>query len=91
MTTDKFAIHYTSCRVTNDYAGNPCILIYYDYTNKNSSPSSAMTDVRLQAIQNGQTLETTLPAEDDTSVDQFNIRGKSWPDSECVSGIFPQR
>lgn len=71
MTTDKFAIHYTSCRVTNDYAGNPCILIYYDYTNKNSSPSSAMTDVRLQAIQNGQTLEITLPAEDDTSVDQF--------------------
>lgn len=71
MSNDKFSIHYTKCRVTNDYAGNSCILIYYDYTNNGSSPSSAMVDVNLQATQNGQTLEAAILAEDDTAVDQF--------------------
>lgn len=71
MSNERFTIHYTSHRVTNDYAGNPCILIYYDYTNNGSSPSSAMVDVNLQATQNGQTLEVTIPAEDDAAADQF--------------------
>ena len=71
MSNDRFAIHYTNHRVANDYAGNPCLLIYYDYTNNGSSPSSAMVDVNLQAEQNGQTLEVTIPAEDDTAADQF--------------------
>ena len=71
MSNDKFAIHYTKCRVTKDYAGNSCILIYYDYTNNGSSPSSAMVDVNLQAAQNGQLLEAAILAEDDAAVDQF--------------------
>ena len=71
MSNDKFTIHYTKCRVTKDYAGNSCILVYYDYTNNGSSPSSAMVDVNLQATQNGQTLEAAILAENDTAVNQF--------------------
>ena len=71
MRNDKFTIHYTKCRVTKDYAGNSCILVYYDYTNNGSSPSSAMVDVNLQATQNGQTLEAAILAENDTAVNQF--------------------
>lgn len=71
MSNDKFTIHYTKCRVTKDYAGNSCILVYYDYTNNGSSPSSAMVDVNLQATQNGQALEAAILAENDTAVDQF--------------------
>ncbi len=44
MTTTNFQIRYTRHQTTNDYAGNPCLLVYYDYTNLSSVPSSAMVD-----------------------------------------------
>ena len=49
LTTEKFTIKYTKHTITKDFAGNPCIMVYYDYTNNSSSASSAMVDVSLKA------------------------------------------
>ncbi|MDO5136439.1 MAG: DUF5067 domain-containing protein [Eubacteriales bacterium] len=71
MTTERFTIHYTRHQVANDFAQNPCLLVYYDYTNNGSSASSAMVDVRLLAYQNGQTLDAAIPETNDEAVDRF--------------------
>ena len=71
MSNDKFTIHYKQHRVTTDFAGAPCLLVYYDYSNNGSSASSAMVDVNLQAYQNGNLLEPAIPESDDEAIDQF--------------------
>ena len=57
--------------MTTDFAGAPCLLAYYDYSNNGSSASSAMVDVNLQAYQNGNLLEPAIPESDDEAIDQF--------------------
>jgi uncharacterized protein YaaR (DUF327 family) len=71
LTTDTFTIRYTQHRVENDFAGNPCLLFYYEYTNNSSSTSSAMVDVNLLAYQNGASLEATIPASNDSAIDHY--------------------
>lgn len=71
MTNDKFTIHYTRHQVANDFAGSPCLLVYYEYSNNGTSASSAMVDVSLQAYQNGQALSAAIPETDDAAIDQF--------------------
>ena len=71
LTTDKFTIKYTKHTITKDFAGNPCIMIYYDYTNNTSSPSSAMVDVSLKAYQHGETCEAAIPENNDDAIDHF--------------------
>lgn len=71
METDKFTIHYTEYRIGKDFAGNPCLLYYYDYTNNGSSPSSAMVDVNIQAYQNGTLCEAAIPESNDPATDNY--------------------
>ena len=71
MTTEKFTIHYTQFRVSTDFGGEPCILVYYDYTNNSSSPSSAMVDVNLQAYQNDALCQAALPETTEEALDQY--------------------
>lgn len=71
MSNDRFSIHYTKAAVGEDWAGEPCILVYYDYTNNSSTSSSAMVDVTLRAYQNGEVLEAAIPASNDTAVDNY--------------------
>lgn len=71
METDKFTIHYTQHRVGKDFAGKPCLLVYYDYTNNGSASSSAMVDVNIQAYQNGKVCDASIPEANDSAVDNF--------------------
>lgn len=71
METDKFAIHYTQHRVGKDFAGKPCLLVYYDYTNNGSASSSAMVDVNIQAYQNGNVCGASIPETNDAAADNF--------------------
>ena len=71
MTNEKFTIHYKQHRIANDYAGSPCLLVYYDYSNNGTTASSAMVDVNLQAYQNGELLTAAIPEADDDAIDQF--------------------
>ena len=71
MTTEKFSIHYTRHTVEKDFAGNPCLLVYYDYTNNGATASSPMVDINLQAYQNGASLDAAIPETNDDAIDQF--------------------
>ena len=71
ITTDKFSVRFKQFAVSKDYGGNPCLMIYYDYTNSGDSQSSAFVDFTLQASQNGKSLEGTYPEANDTAVDNY--------------------
>ena len=71
ITTDKFSVRFKQFAVSKDYGGNPCLMIYYDYTNSGESQSSAFVDFTLQASQNGESLEGTYPEAIDTAVDNY--------------------
>ncbi len=71
ITTDKFSVRFKQFAVSKDYGGNPCLMIYYDYTNSGESQSSAFVDFTLQASQNGESLEGTYPESNDTAVDNY--------------------
>lgn len=77
MTTDKFTIRYTHYKVSKDFAGKPCIMVYYDYTNHSSSPSSAMVDVSLKAYQHGTACEAAIPESTDDAIDRYMAEIKS--------------
>lgn len=54
FSTDKWHVKYTKHEVSTDYEGNSCIIVYYDYTNKTSEPTSPMAAwIGLEAYQNG--------------------------------------
>lgn len=71
MTNEHFTIHYTLHRISKDFGGHPCVLVYYDYTNNGNAPSSAMVNVKLKACQNGKLLEATIASENDAAIDQY--------------------
>lgn len=71
ITTDKFSVRFKQFAVSKDYGGNPCLMIYYDYTNSGDSQSSAFVDFTLQASQNGEALEGTYPEANDPAVDNY--------------------
>ena len=71
ITTDKFSVRFKQFAVSKDYGGNPCLMIYYDYTNSGESQSSSFVDFTLQASQNGESLEGTYPEANDTAVDNY--------------------
>lgn len=71
MSNEKFTIRYSTHKVANDFAGSPCLMLYYDYTNNGDTASSAMVDVSIQAYQNGQSCSAAIPADNDEAVDRF--------------------
>ena len=71
LNTADFSIRYTDHKVEKDFAGKPCLLIYYDYTNTSSAPSSAMVDVSLQAWQDGAALSPAIPEKNNDASDRF--------------------
>ena len=71
LTTDKFTIKYKKHTITKDFAGNPCIMIYYDYTNHSSSASSEMVDVNLKAYQHGEVCDAAIPENNDDAIDHY--------------------
>ncbi len=71
LTTDKFTIKYKKHTIAKDFAGNSCIMIYYDYTNHSSSASSAMVDVNLKAYQHGEVCDAAIPEKNDDAIDHY--------------------
>ena len=77
LTTDKFTIKYKKHTVTKDFAGNPCVMIYYDYTNRASGTSSAMVDVSMKAYQHGEVCDAAIPETNDDAIDHFTAEIQS--------------
>ena len=71
METEQFSIKFADYKTGKDFGGEPCLFVYYDYTNKGDAPSSAIVDVSLQAYQNGTLCETAIPAENEEAIDHY--------------------
>lgn len=69
--TDRFSIHYIKHTVGKDFGGEPCLMLYYEYTNNSSSASSAMVDVNIRAYQNGESLEAAIPETNEEAIDNY--------------------
>ena len=57
--TDDYSVEYVKHEVGKDYEGNPCVLVYYNFTNKGEEATSANEAVSnyQKDIQKGITLE----------------------------------
>lgn len=58
--TDDFSVEYLRHEVSEDYEGNPALVVYYTYTNNSDEASSAMVDAYIKAFQNGVERESAI-------------------------------
>ena len=48
-----FTLKYTGCEVTQDWQGNSCVLLYFDFTNQSEDTRSAVEAFKVSVFQNG--------------------------------------
>jgi len=53
MDFNSFKVTYVSYELATDYEENPCVVIYYDFTNNSSEAMNASSVVYMKAFQNG--------------------------------------
>lgn len=71
LKTDLMVVTYQTHKVTKDINGNPCLLVYYDYTNNSGESASPMVGVILRAYQKDTACEVAIPAEDDSALENY--------------------
>lgn len=59
---------YKRHEITTDYAGNPALLVYFDYTNKKESPSLYYTTFSVNIYQNGAQCQTAISGDSNEAV-----------------------
>lgn len=57
---DTFKVTYTRHEVGTDWEGNPCLIYYFNFTNKSDEATSAIVASYFQCFQNGVECETTF-------------------------------
>lgn len=58
--SESFKVEYTRHEVSTDWEGNPCLIYYYNFTNKSDEATSALVATYFQCFQNGVECETTF-------------------------------
>lgn len=61
VVTDTYSIKYASHEISTDFSGNPCLLLFYDYTNLSDYPAGALIDVSMQVLQHGKVRPAAIP------------------------------
>ena len=70
-TCDNFTLVYDRYELSEDYSGNQCLLVYYNYTNNSDEASQPMVNVSLRAMQNGETCSAAFPVDHNTEMDNY--------------------
>lgn len=67
-------IIYTKHKLSKDYDGNNCLVLYYDFTNKESEPQEAwLADYSITVFQNGVECDTAFIWDDrDKSIENYS-------------------
>lgn len=67
-------VKYTGFKIKQDYEGNNCLVLYYDYTNKEDKAKGMwLSDINIQVFQNGIECETAFVLNDrDNSMDNYS-------------------
>ena len=71
ITTENYTIRHTGHEIGEDYAGNPCLKLFYEYTNHSEFPSSPLRDVSILVFQHGKKCPAAIPAENRNDIDSF--------------------
>ena len=71
LDTDDYSISYASHEVGTDFSGRPCLLLYYDYTNKSDYPAGALMDVSITVFQHGKECPAAIPDKNINETDSF--------------------
>ena len=61
VTGKTFAAELSGCQISTDYAGKPCLLLYYRYVNNQSMASCAENDIKIDIYQDGQKMPFAIP------------------------------
>ena len=69
--TGDYAVKYTGHAVGSDYEGNPCLIVYYDFTNNSSENASSAVSVHMKAFQNGVQCETAIFMEENEAMNNY--------------------
>lgn len=69
---DSFKITYTRHEVSTDWEGNPCLIYYFNFTNKGDEATSAMVTSYIQCFQNGVECETAILDGDNEAYDNYS-------------------
>ena len=69
--TDDYSVEYVKHEVGKDYEGNPCVLVYYNFTNKGEEATSAMIKTYIQAFQNGIECDTAIVMDENEAVSNY--------------------
>lgn len=69
--TDDYSVEYVKHEVGKDYEGNPCVLVYYNFTNKSEEAASAMIKSYIQAFQNGIECDTAIVMDKNESISNY--------------------
>lgn len=86
MDQEKGGLVYVKHQLVTDYDEQPAILIYFDYTNKGKSTSTAQDVFYPQVFQNGIECEMTLPLDDDKAIQ--NVSKEVRPDTKISVGFI---
>ena len=70
-TSDQFTVVYDRYELSEDYSGNTCLLVYYNYTNNSEEASQPMVHVSLRASQNGENCTAAFPVDHNTEMDNY--------------------
>ena len=68
---DRFTVKYDRHELAEDYSGNQCLLVYYNYTNTCSEATQPMVNVSLRAVQNNEACEAAFPVDDNEAMDNY--------------------
>ena len=71
ITTENYTIRHTGHEIGEDFAGNPCLKLFYEYTNHSEFPSSPLRDVSILVFQHGKKCPAAIPAENRNDIDSF--------------------
>ena len=71
LNTGDYTVKYTGHAVGNDYEGNPCLIVYYDFTNNSFENASSAVSVHMKAFQNGVQCETAIFMEENEAMSNY--------------------
>lgn len=71
FTADGFTAIYTRHEVSTDFEGNPCLIVYYNFTNTGTEATNAAVRTHLQVFQNGISLETAVCSTENAAISSY--------------------
>lgn len=72
LNTGDYIIKYTGHAVGTDYDGNPCLLVYYDFTNNSDENTNAFSSSDVRIFQNGVRCESAYFSQENEAIDHYS-------------------